>query len=132
MGRQGPVSYTHLKHASMVLQYDQTEGEAQVPEFLLEEHESYVPDFAREGDEKETTVSLVNPGALRGTAVHRVMECLDFMEMCIRDSLYIKKTPVSWKFHKAGVSLYKMYLIKSDKLRNLLPCHSSSLSLIHI
>ena len=28
--------------------------------------------------------------------------------------LYIKKTPVSWKFHKAGVSLYKMYLIKSD------------------
>ena len=44
--------------------------------------------------------------------------------------LYIKKTPVSWKFHKAGVSLYKMYLIKSDKLRNLLPCHSSSTSAV--
>ena len=80
-GRKSKYSVSELKHASMVLQYDQTEGEAQVPEFLLEEHESYVPDFAREGDEKETTVSLVNPGALRGTAVHRVMECLDFMAL---------------------------------------------------
>lgn len=77
-GRKSKYSVSELKHASMVLQYDQTEGEAQVPEFLLEEHESYVPDFAREGEQKETTVSPVNPGALRGTAVHRVMECLDF------------------------------------------------------
>ena len=80
-GRKSKYSVSELKHASMVLQYDQTEGGAQVPEFLLEEHESYVPDFVREGDEKETTVSLVNPGALRGTAVHRVMECLDFMAL---------------------------------------------------
>ena len=61
----------------MVIRYDHSEGEAQVPEFLLDEHESYIPDFARDGEDTGASTD-VNRGALRGTAVHRVMECLDF------------------------------------------------------
>ena len=48
-----------------------------MPEFLLDEHESYIPDFARDGEDTGASTD-VNRGALRGTAVHRVMECLDF------------------------------------------------------
>ena len=58
----------------MVENYDRIEGEVEVPDFLLEERETYVPDFARKEDEEVQ----VNRGALRGTAVHRVMECIDF------------------------------------------------------
>jgi ATP-dependent helicase/nuclease subunit A len=83
------------------------EDGAEVPEFLLEERDPYVPDFAadlpqadtaalgakRDTDtvahgakrDTETTApsarrstDIINPGAKRGTAVHRVMECLDF------------------------------------------------------
>ena len=38
----------------------------------------YVPDFAREEDREYPAAENVNQGAMRGTAVHRVMECLDF------------------------------------------------------
>lgn len=76
-GKKSKYSVSELKHDSMVLQYDRTEGEAEVPEFLLEEHESYIPDFVRNEGKGEVS-GEVNQGALRGTAVHRVMECLDF------------------------------------------------------
>jgi ATP-dependent helicase/nuclease subunit A len=119
-GRKSKYSVSELKHDSMVRQYDQQEGEAEVPEFLLEDREPYVPDFAlaaepgaRGGEgageqQSETGVGEpqsddtpenrrtqnaggtgsgstgarqhdgASPGAKRGTAVHRVMECLDF------------------------------------------------------
>ncbi len=96
-GRKSKYSVSELKHDSMVEKYDMLEGEMEVPDFLLEERESYVPEFARGmflSDEQEeahdTTYNLkdmaseivsppgVNRGALRGTAVHRVMECMDF------------------------------------------------------
>jgi ATP-dependent helicase/nuclease subunit A len=101
MDRKSKYSVSELKHDSMLQQYDAAEGEAQLPDFLLNEHESYVPDFARETGAEENraamngteqigdktnagengaakTVPGVSRGALRGTAVHRVMECLDF------------------------------------------------------
>ncbi len=83
-GKKSKYSVSELKHDSMVIQYDHSEGEAQVPEFLLEEHESYIPDFARETQEE--TAGEVNQGALRGTAVHRVMECLDFKALANVDT----------------------------------------------
>ena len=49
-----------------------------VPDFLQEDREVYVPDFAREEDREYPAAENVNQGAMRGTAVHRVMECLDF------------------------------------------------------
>jgi ATP-dependent helicase/nuclease subunit A len=83
-GKKSKYSVSELKHDSMVRRYDRMEGEAEVPEFLLEEREPYVPDFAKaEGRASADTASharsdSAGPGAKRGTAVHRVMECLDF------------------------------------------------------
>ncbi|MBQ8518967.1 MAG: helicase-exonuclease AddAB subunit AddA [Agathobacter sp.] len=73
--KKSKYSVSELKHDSMVENYDRMEGEVEVPDFLLEERESYVPAFAQEGLAKREEV---NRGALRGTAVHRVMECMDF------------------------------------------------------
>ncbi len=87
MDRKSKYSVSELKHDSMVENYDRLEGEVEVPEFLLDERESYVPEFARQkpaetaesgSHTEEQDAQGVNRGALRGTAVHRVMECMDF------------------------------------------------------
>ena len=79
MNKKSKYSVSEIKHRAMVEKYDRMEGTAVVPEFLLEERESYVPEFARGQDgENEKSLGGVNRGALRGTAVHRVMECMDF------------------------------------------------------
>ncbi len=82
MDKKSKYSVSELKHDSMVENYDRMEGEVEVPDFLLEERESYVPEFARMISVPDSEVSQqntgVNRGALRGTAVHRVMECMDF------------------------------------------------------
>lgn len=75
-------SVSELKHASMVQHMDRLEEAAELPNFLLEDKESYIPDFAREESADAGAVFGVNRGALRGTAVHRVMECLNFAEIC--------------------------------------------------
>lgn len=89
MDRKSKYSVSELKHNSMLQRYDRAEGEAELPEFLAEEKEPYVPDFALDSKDKlrEDTASQygVSRGALRGTAVHRVMECLDFVRMAELD-----------------------------------------------
>ena len=93
--KKSKYSVSELKHDSMVERYDSTESEAERPKFLLEEKETYVPDFARDEDEtgsasnegkEPKNAAGVNRGALRGTAVHRVMECLDFKRLCDIDT----------------------------------------------
>ncbi len=93
--RKSKYSVSEIKHDSMVANYDKMEGAMEVPEFLLEEREPYVPAFARviDTNPQDTTSSCdrnvsisdknagISRGALRGTAVHRVMECLDFKRM---------------------------------------------------
>ena len=77
--KKSKYSVSELKHDSMVENYDRAEGEVEIPEFLLEERESYVPEFAQA--RKETgpyNASGEHKGALYGTAVHRVMECMDY------------------------------------------------------
>ena len=77
MDKKSKYSVSELKHDSMVEIYDSISKEAEIPEFLLEEKESYIPCFMSNADAmmaKDDT----NPGAKRGTAIHRVMECLDF------------------------------------------------------
>ena len=73
--RKSKYSVSEIKHDSMLQKYDSEKGEAQKPDFLIEERESYIPSFI---SEKENDGRGVSQGALRGTAVHRVMECLDF------------------------------------------------------
>lgn len=62
------VSVSDLKHQAMLFE----EGEAATLAWVEKtEHPVRVPSFAADGSEK-------NRGALRGSAVHRVMECIDF------------------------------------------------------
>lgn len=75
VGKKSKYSVSELKHESMVRWFLTEESEAQKPEFLTEEKEPYVPCFMREEDEAKPSI---HQGALRGTAVHRVMECMDF------------------------------------------------------
>ncbi|MBQ2283522.1 MAG: helicase-exonuclease AddAB subunit AddA [Agathobacter sp.] len=82
-GRKSKYSVSELKHHSMTANYDAAQGDAEIPEFLREDRESYIPGFAgdlQEAGKKENVRGHldVSPGALRGTALHRVMECLDF------------------------------------------------------
>lgn len=65
------VSVSELKHQAMLFQ----EGEAEEPDWVRQtEHPKVVPSFASD-QSGETT------GALRGSAMHRVMECLDFTQI---------------------------------------------------
>lgn len=64
------VSVSELKHQAMVFEPEEAES---VKWFEKEQPRPYVPLFIQEREE--------NRGALRGTAVHRVMECIDFLLM---------------------------------------------------
>ncbi len=82
--RKSKYSVSELKHASMTRRYDESEKEAQRPDFLLDEKEHYIPRFAKAPENEEERISPVygvSRGALRGTAVHRAMECLDFVKL---------------------------------------------------
>ena len=66
---------------SMEQNFLATEQQAETPEFLKSEPEEIIPRFL---SEKGADTSLggdvvVNRGALRGTAVHRAMECMNFL-----------------------------------------------------
>lgn len=74
--RKNKYSVSELKHRAMREKLEQEETET-VPAFLETEIVPYVPSFVRklQKEEEET-----NQGALRGTAVHRVMECYRFAD----------------------------------------------------
>lgn len=127
--KKSKYSVSELKHDSMVEKYDSTEREAERPKFLLEEKETYVPDFARDdeagcatNESKESkNAAGVNQGALRGTAVHRVMECLDFKSLCDIDtkdhvavSAFVKKSMD--EMLKKGLITDDMYRLTRPKL----------------
>ena len=81
MAKKSKYSVSEIKHESMVEKYDRVEGAVDVPDFLKEERESYVPAFALDNPDDANNKGEVNQGALRGTAVHRVMECFDFKKL---------------------------------------------------
>lgn len=127
--KKSKYSVSELKHDSMVEKYDSTEREAERPKFLLEEKETYVPDFARDDEaggasnesKEPKNAAGVNQGALRGTAVHRVMECLDFKNLCDIDtkdhvavSAFVKKSMD--EMLKKGLITDDMYRLTRPKL----------------
>lgn len=127
--KKSKYSVSELKHDSMVEKYDSTEREAERPKFLLEEKETYVPDFARDDEaggasnesKEPKNAAGVNQGALRGTAVHRVMECLDFKSLCDIDtkdhvavSVFVKKSMD--EMLKKGLITDDMYRLTRPKL----------------
>ena len=127
--KKSKYSVSELKHDSMVEKYDSTDREAERPKFLLEEKETYVPDFARDDEagcasnesKEPKNAAGVNQGALRGTAVHRVMECLDFKSLCDIDtkdhvavSAFVKKSMD--EMLKKGLITDDMYRLTRPKL----------------
>lgn len=74
IARKNKYSVSELKHRAM-RELLQREEEDTTPMFKSEEIVPYIPEFVRrqESEEAET-----NRGALRGTAMHRVMECYRF------------------------------------------------------
>lgn len=67
------ISVSELKHRNMILEPGDTEALAWYAK--EDEPDSYVPLFVR-GD--APAADAPHQGALRGTAMHRVMECLDY------------------------------------------------------
>ena len=72
--RKNKYSVSELKHRAMREKLEQEEEEI-VPAFMKEDIVPYIPPFVRKLEQEE---EQVNQGALRGTAVHRVMECYQF------------------------------------------------------
>lgn len=72
--RKNKYSVSELKHRAMREKLAQEEDEV-MPVFAQDEVVPYIPLFARKMEQEE---EAVNQGALRGTAVHRVMECYHF------------------------------------------------------
>lgn len=73
--RKNKYSVSELKHRAMRERFEQ-EQEDMIPLFLEEEMVPYRPSFMRKKDGER--MEEENRGALRGTAVHRVMECYSF------------------------------------------------------
>lgn len=74
--RKNKYSVSELKHRAMREKIAQEEEDA-IPVFMEPELVPYVPSFIRKMEQESEDV---NQGALRGTAVHRVMECYQFSE----------------------------------------------------
>lgn len=74
LSQKNKYSVSELKHRAMRERLLQEE-ESVTPVFLEEEMVPYIPAFVRKHRQEE---EAINRGALRGTAVHRVMECYDF------------------------------------------------------
>ena len=73
--RKNKYSVSELKHRAMREKFEAEQGET-IPAFLEEPVTPTIPLFIqRQGSVEQETP---NRGALRGTAVHRVMECYDF------------------------------------------------------
>lgn len=73
--RKNKYSVSELKHRAMRERFE-AEQEETVPAFLEEPVTPTIPLFIQR--EESVEQEIPNRGALRGTAVHRVMECYDF------------------------------------------------------
>lgn len=109
-------SVSELKHKAMVMNYDREEDGVEIPQFVSDEKESYIPSFVS-GEEDCFDEVKVNPGALRGTAVHRVMECLDFKALLqMKDSKSFVEAELC-RMQKEGKITNEMFeLISMDKI----------------
>lgn len=74
LGQKNKYSVSELKHRAMREKLQQEEEEV-TPVFMQEDIVPYIPAFVRRLKQEEEPI---NQGALRGTAVHRVMECYSF------------------------------------------------------
>ncbi|MDD6306797.1 MAG: helicase-exonuclease AddAB subunit AddA [Clostridiales bacterium] len=107
ISRKNKYSVSELKHRAM-REMMQREEEETTPIFKSEEIVPYVPGFARR---MENTEEEINQGALRGTAVHRVMECYEFSSE-LKAEEQIKEMLAREKITKEMYDLVKISLVE--------------------
>lgn len=131
------ISVSELKHRNMILEPGDVEAMAW---FAKEETpEAYVPRFVQNGGLPQ---DAPHPGALRGTAMHRMMECLDYGALVGRlakeevtrqisalqsdgrisaDMASLVNTEKVWAFLQTELAARIMQAHKSGKLRREQP-----------
>ena len=119
IARKNKYSVSELKHRAMRKAFEEEENDA-IPAFLEEEaFEPYIPKFMQlkkdNEQEEETGFGLkenaINQGALRGTAMHRVLECFDFTS-----DVSVEKQLLSMLEHgRITKELYELVFIPSVK-----------------
>lgn len=108
-------SVSEIKHASMRLRGGEEKGQEI---FQSVGEERYLPGFMRGVTGKEVQEkSGVHPGALRGTAMHRVMECLDFAREDYAESL---EAQLGQMREDGRLSEEEADLILPDRIQNFL------------
>lgn len=105
------ISVSELKHRNMILE----PGDEQALAWYAKEEaaDSYVPLFARAGGEG---ADMPHRGALRGTAVHRVMECLDYGALSEELSLEELRRQVKEFTEKGRISEDAARLVRIEKV----------------
>lgn len=101
-------SVSEIKHRSMEELF--TEKTAEQPEFLQQKETSVIPQFMM-----EETVAEENLGALRGTAMHRFMECFDFTGELDAKSVFHQEQKMT---SEGRLSSKEQELLSRDKLQN--------------
>lgn len=84
-GYKGKYSVSEIKHQAMETAFSLEPDEQ--PLFLANESEPCIPVFIRRLQEKTNPQKVPAAGALRGTAVHRLLECFDFRRVPLSDGL---------------------------------------------
>lgn len=106
--RKNKYSVSELKHRAM-REHLEREEEELTAAFLKEEIVPYIPPFVQEQENREAEI---NRGALRGTAVHRVMECFDFTgESSVKEQIAAMRD--AEKITEAMQELVKVPLIEA-------------------
>lgn len=109
------ISVSELKHRNMILEPGDTEALAWYAKD--EEPESYVPLFVR-GD--TPAADAPHQGALRGTAMHRMMECLDYGALADEFSKDEVKRQLDALQSDGRISAETASLVNIDKIWNFL------------
>ena len=86
--RKNKYSVSELKHRAMRKAFEEEEPDT-TPAFLEEElFDAYIPMFVQ-AKNNEVREESVNQGALQGTAMHRVLECFDFIsDVSVEEQLH--------------------------------------------
>ncbi len=106
--RKNKYSVSELKHRAMREHFER-EQEENVPLFVREEIVPYIPPFARRQEEEKEESGR---GALRGTAMHRVMECCEF-NAGVSVEMQIEQMLADGKITQEAKELVKVPLVEA-------------------
>ena len=114
-------SVSEIKHQAMEEAFGFDSDAA--PAFIVEDDSSYVPAFMRE----KSVSDEIPAGALYGSAMHRVMECIDFTEDNLSESL---NNQLGFMKETSTLSADELGLISQNRLESFL--HTSLADRMHL